>query len=63
MNKENQVRKIISEVLNDKTQVERDRFIKDIDAFMYTENRKISDLEQEKLLREKNQQVYSVKVY
>lgn len=63
MSKENQARQLISEVMNDKTQVERNRFIKDIDAFMYTENRRISDLEQEKLLREKSQQVYSVKVY
>ncbi|MBA7531393.1 hypothetical protein ES705_23605 [subsurface metagenome] len=63
MNKENQVRELISEILNDKTQVERARFIKEIDAFMFTKNRDISDLEQEKLLREKDQQVYSVKVY
>ena len=63
MYRENQVRQLISEIMNDKTQVERNRFIKDIDAFMYTENRRISDLEQERLLREKSQQVYTVKVY
>lgn len=63
MNKENQVRQLISEIMNDKTQVERARFIKEMDAFMFTKNRHISDLEQEKLLREKDQQVYSVRVY
>ena len=61
--REKRIRNEVSAVLRSKTPPERRNFIKDIDAFMYTEARRIRDEEMEALLKEKNQQVYRVKVY
>lgn len=64
MNQERRIKREISEIMTGMTHIERAHFIENIDAFLYTENRRISDSEQEALLKEKNQHVYSVvKVY
>lgn len=61
--REGRIREELSVILKDKSPAERRNFIKDIKAFLYTESRRIRDLEQEALLREKNQQVYKSRVY
>lgn len=59
MNKrERKVRSEISGILTEKSSVERERYARDLEAFLYTENRRIRDKEMEVLLKEKNQQVY-----
>jgi len=64
MNKrELKVRSEISGILSDKSPTERNNFIRDMEAFLYTENRRIRDLEIEASLKEKNQHVYSVRVF
>lgn len=61
MNKrEEKVLREISGILSEKSSVERERYARDLEAFVYTEIRRIRDLEQESLLKEKNQQVYRV---
>jgi hypothetical protein len=61
--REMKVRREISGILADKSTSERRIFIRDIKAFLYTENRRIRDKEMETLLKEKDQQVYGVRVY
>lgn len=61
--REKRVRQEISGILAEKSSSERRNYIKDMNAFMYTEARRIRDKEMEALLKERNQQVYSVRVY
>ncbi|MEE9378852.1 MAG: hypothetical protein V3V33_12545 [Candidatus Lokiarchaeia archaeon] len=58
-NREIRIRTELSEILASKEPPNRKRFIRDINDFLYTENRKISDMEMEASLREKEQHVYS----
>ncbi len=62
---EKRVRRVkdeMSVIMNDQNQTERRDFIEEMDAFLYTLDRGISNREMEALLKEKNQQVY-FKVY
>lgn len=61
--RESRVRQELSAILSEREPSERRRFIRDMNAFLYTESRRIRDKEMEALLKEKNQQVYSVRVY
>lgn len=56
--RERRVRGELSLILSGKGSAERRNFIRDIKAFLYTESRRISDLEQEALLEQKNKHVY-----
>lgn len=61
MNKrEKKVRSEISGILSEKSSVERERYARDLEAFVYTEIRRIRDKEMEVLLKEKDQHVYRV---
>jgi len=59
MNKrEKRVRSEISGILSEKSPIERERYARDLGAFVYTEIRRIRDKEMEALIKEKNQHVY-----
>lgn len=61
MNKrEKKVRSEISAILTEKSSVERMRYARDLEAFVYTEIKRIRDKEMEALLKEREQQVYRV---
>lgn len=64
MNKrEKKVRSEISGILSELSSAEQERYARDLEAFVYTEIKRIRDKRMEALLKEKNQQVYSVRVY
>jgi len=58
MNRENRNRQEFSEVLTEKSSIERKNYPRELNAYIYTESKRISDKEMEILLKEKNQQVY-----
>jgi len=58
--REREVREELSLILSDKAPTERKNFIRDMNAFLYTESRRIRDREMEALLKERSQQVYRV---
>jgi len=58
MNRENRNRQEFSEVLTEKSSIERKNYARELNAYIYTESKRISDKEMEILLKEKNQQVY-----
>lgn len=60
MNREEKVKREISGILSEKSSVERERYARGLEAFVYTEIKRIRDKEMEALLKEKNQQVYRV---
>jgi len=61
MNKqERRVRNEISEILSSKDAVNRDKFVKELNDFLYTEVKKVNNAEMEMFLREKNQHVYII---
>lgn len=59
MDKNRRIKNELSVILNDLTQIERRHFITEIESYLYIENRKISDIEMEKSIQERNQHVYS----
>lgn len=60
MNIERKVKEELSVILNNKTAIERRNFIKEINAYLYIADRKITDTEIEKSLIGR-QQVYNYK--
>ena len=56
MNKrEEKVLREISGILSEKSSVERERYARDLEAFVYTEIRRIRDIEMEESLKGKQQ--------
>ena len=54
------VREDISDILKSKDRAERIEYIKQLKAYLYTESKKINDMETEKLLQDKEYMVYVV---
>jgi len=60
MNRERRVRQEISEILTEKNSIERERYAKELNAYLYTESKRIRDREIEESLKGK-QQVYKMR--